>query len=301
MKLANLYLIGAPKAGTTSIAAWLGNHPDVYWSSPKEPFYWASDYPAQRRHHGFVSLDDYCSLFASPEAQSARWRGDGSTTYLYSANAIPDILKEVGEEARFVVALRNPVELVVSYHRTQLLALNERETDFERAWRESLEAGIKRSSEALDPKLLDYPMVGAQGAALHRVLTYLERDRLFVVMFDELRDEPARVWDDLLRFLDLPVAEDVSFQTENESNRAVRWPALRRMVQRPPRLLERPVRAARIAVSRSNLQIARKLRTKLWRTSERPSISERVKGELCDYFAPDVKLLEQILGRSLSW
>ena len=33
MKLANLYLIGAPKAGTTSIAAWLGEHPDVFWST----------------------------------------------------------------------------------------------------------------------------------------------------------------------------------------------------------------------------------------------------------------------------
>lgn len=300
MKLANLYLIGAPKAGTTSIAAWLGKHPDVFWSTPKEPFYWASDYPAQRHHHGFDSLDDYASLFASTEAQSARWRGDGSTTYLYSKSAVPDILKEVGDQARFVVAVRNPAELVVSYHRTQLLALNEVQSDFVRAWRESL-AGLPRNTDALDPKLLDYPMVGAQGAALQRVLSSLDRDRLFVIIFDDLRDEPARVWEDLMRFLDLPSDNEREFRTENESNRAIRWPALRQMVQRPPRLLKRPVSAMRNAAVRSNSRIFRKLRSKLWQTSERPAISDDVYAELREYFSPDVKLLQEIVGRSLPW
>ena len=300
MKLANLYLIGAPKAGTTSIAAWLGEHPDVFWSTPKEPFYWASDFPAQRHHHGFDSLDEYASLFASPEAQSARWRGDGSTTYLYSRSAVPDILTEVGDQARFVVAVRNPAELVVSYHRTQLLALNEVQSDFVHAWRESL-AGAPHNTDALDPKLLDYPMVGAQGAALQRLLRSLDRDRLFVIVFDDLRDEPARVWEDLMRFLDLPSDNERDFRTENESNRAIRWPALRQMVQRPPRLLKRPVSAIRNAAVRSNSRILRKLRSKLWQTSERPAISDDVYAELREYFSPDVKLLQEIVGRSLPW
>ncbi|CAN5138666.1 hypothetical protein BH20ACT5_BH20ACT5_07850 [soil metagenome] len=43
MTLPELYLIGAPKCGTTSLAGWLAGHPEVYFSVPKEPFYWASD------------------------------------------------------------------------------------------------------------------------------------------------------------------------------------------------------------------------------------------------------------------
>ena len=53
MAFANLYLIGAPKCGTTTVAGWLGSHRDVYWSTPKEPYYWADDFPGQRAHYGF--------------------------------------------------------------------------------------------------------------------------------------------------------------------------------------------------------------------------------------------------------
>ena len=77
MALPDVYLIGAPKAGTTSVASWLAVHPQVFWSVPKEPFYWASDYPRMRAHHGFVTRDDYESLFASRAARDAAVRAEG--------------------------------------------------------------------------------------------------------------------------------------------------------------------------------------------------------------------------------
>src|SRR4051812_48993129 len=89
--LPDLFLIGAPKAGTTSLAGWLAQHPDVYWSVPKEPYYWAADYPCLRSHYGFDSLASYQALFASPAARSALIRAEGSTVYLYSQCAVTDI------------------------------------------------------------------------------------------------------------------------------------------------------------------------------------------------------------------
>ena len=77
MTLADLYLIGAPKAGTTSVASWLSEHPDVFWSTPKEPFYWAADYPRMRALYGFETRAQYQHLFESPAAtaggRSRRW------------------------------------------------------------------------------------------------------------------------------------------------------------------------------------------------------------------------------------
>ena len=116
MPLPDLYIVGAPKAGTTTIARWLSEHPAVYWSVPKEPYYWATDYPRMRAHYGFDSRAAYERLYASEQAFRARHRGDGSTTYLYSETAVPAIRESV-PDARFVVCLRNPVDLVISYHK----------------------------------------------------------------------------------------------------------------------------------------------------------------------------------------
>ncbi len=87
--------------------AWLEQHPDVFWSVPKEPFYWASDFPAQRALYGFDTRAAYETLYASSESRAAAYRGDGSTTYLYSATAVPAILAEV-PEAKFIVCVRDP-------------------------------------------------------------------------------------------------------------------------------------------------------------------------------------------------
>src|SRR5215210_5117245 len=93
--LPELYLVGAPKSGTTSLCSWLAAHPDVYWSVPKEPYYWAADYPRQRAHYGFATREEYEELFASPLASAARVRAEGSTTYLYSQVAVTAILESV--------------------------------------------------------------------------------------------------------------------------------------------------------------------------------------------------------------
>ncbi|MGH3455187.1 MAG: sulfotransferase family protein, partial [Nocardioidaceae bacterium] len=158
MPLPDLYLVGAPKAGTTTVARWLSGHPDVYWSVPKEPYYWATDYPRMRAHYGFDTREAYERLYSSGRAARAWLRGDGSTTYLYSETAIPAICAEV-PNARFVVCVRNPVHLVISYHRTQLIALNEDEPDFTKAWHRHLDGGLP-DTDPLDEKLVDYTRVG---------------------------------------------------------------------------------------------------------------------------------------------
>src|SRR5690606_2851732 len=130
----------------------------------------------------------YERLYASKAAARARYRGDGSTTYLYSATAIPAIRAAV-PDARFLVCVRNPVDLAVSCHRTQLVALNEDEPDFARAWQRHRDGGLP-DTDPLDPKLLDYTAVGQIGAALERMLTVVPRDQVHVVVFDDLARDP---------------------------------------------------------------------------------------------------------------
>ncbi len=298
MTLPNVYLIGAPKAGTTSLSQWMSQHPDLYFCQPKEPGFWASDYPGVREVRGFPTREKYEALFAGPEASKASHRADGSTTYLYSQEAVPAIVAEIGDTARFIVALRNPAELVVSFHRLQQLRLNEDEPDFETAWKRNLEGRLP-GTDLLDPKLVDYSMVGSLGAAVSRLLEVVDRSRVHFIRFEDLRDHPEQVWRDLTKFLDLPEDPIPSFEVHNASTRTYRSSTLHRFRQRPPALLAGPIRRLRHMSLRSS-RFKNLKRALWWREQPKPNVSPEMKAALAAHFAGDVALLAELTGEDLS-
>jgi len=298
MALPNLYIIGAPKAGTTSVATWLGRHPAVYWSVPKEPYFWATDYPRLRAHYGFDTLDSYESLFSSEAASAATWCGDGSTNYIYSREAVPQINASV-THPRFVVCLRNPVELLVSYHRTQVVSLNEDELSFDRAWERSL-SGLLPRTDPLDPKLVDYPMVGRLGSAVQRLLMVVRHDDVHFVVFDDLRNRPENVWRGLADFLDLGDAHAPNLTVENVSNNMFRSRGIRRLTHRPPQVLEPGVRALRQWSRTTDLPGVRKVKSMMWRPEPRPSASVEIRRAVSEVLRSDVRLLSDLVERDLS-
>ncbi|MDQ3504861.1 MAG: sulfotransferase [Actinomycetota bacterium] len=297
MTLANVYLVGAPKCGTTSLARWLDEHPAVYLSVPKEPYHWAADYPRMRAHYGFDSRRAYEDLYSSPAARSATLRVDGSTNYLYSQCAVADISAAV-PDARFVVTVRNPVDLLVSYHRTQLVALNETETDFAAAWRRSLAGGLP-DTDPLDPKLLDYPTVGRLGAATERLLASVARTRVHFVLFDDLAADPSRTWRELTAFLGIRAEPAPSFDVHNASNKAARSASLRRLTHRPPAALEAPIRRLRQWSRTTANPLVAAAKARMWRSEQVPRVSDEVRDEVAEYLRPDVDKLAVLLDRSL--
>lgn len=298
MALPDVYLIGAPKAGTTSLTRWLESHPHMYFCRPKEPYYWSTDYPRMREHRGYATRAAYESLYSSEEAKTARHLADGSTTYLYSETAVPSILQEV-PSARFVVTLRNPVDLLASWHRTQLLALNEDETDFEAAWRRSM-AGGRPQTDALDFKRVDYQLMGRLGQAVERLMRVAPPDNIHFVFFDDLAASPQQVWQDLTRFLGLASEPTPSFDTYNASDKMFRSQRLHRLKHRPPALLARPVRKLRQRSLRTSNATWSKVRRTMWRGEEKPSLDQGFRRELSEFFASDVALLGDLTGKDLS-
>jgi hypothetical protein len=298
LKLPDLYVIGAPKAGTTSVAAWLAQHPDVYWSVPKEPFYWASDFPGLRSHYGFDTIEAYRELFSSPAAQSAVRRGEGSTFYLYSQPAPGDILAAV-PHARFVACVREPAAQVLSFHRSQLVALNEDEPDLGRAWKRSLAGGLPGVTP-LDPKLVDYPLIGRQGEAVARWADLVGRDNLHVIVVDDLASDPARVWADLLEFAGLDASFAPDFQKLNASNKTYRSKAMHQLTHRPPKALAPAMRRFRQWSRTTSMPGVRRLKKMAWRPEARPDTPPEVSREIAAHFADDVELMGKLLDRDLS-
>lgn len=297
MPLPDLFLVGAPKAGTTSLADWIGQHPDVFWSVPKEPFHWSSDFPGQRAFAGYDDPARYAALFDSAEARAARVRAEGSTTYLYSHSAVPAILAAV-PEARFVVSLRHPATLVPAYHRTQLLARNEDESDFSTAWARSLAGRGPQGVRPTDAAMVDYPRIGRLGEAVERLLDVAGPDRVHVVTTDDLRRDPGAVMDGVWRFLGLP-AHPVDLAVRNTGDQAPRSERLADLVNRPPRWLAPAVHGARSFARRRSGAVVTRLRRLAWQERPRDEVSPQTLAELAEHFAADQDLLAGLIGRRL--
>lgn len=301
MSLPEVYILGAPKAGTTSLSQWLACHPDIYFSALKEPVYWAHDYPQLRRFRGFDTKAAYEGLFSSPMARAAQLRAEGSTVYLYSREAVPRIMKDV-PQARFIVALRNPADLVVSFHRTQRLLLNEEEADFAAAWQRCIE-GRRPSRPPLDPKLIDYAMVGCLGQAVVRLLETVPREQVHIVNFDDMARDPGSAWESLTKFLGVSIEPKPDFAVHNPSSRMFRYSRLQRLRERPPPALGGLVRALTHWSVHSQNIVLRELKHRIWwREEPKPDVSAETRAELAEFFADDVRLLGRALRQDFtSW
>lgn len=209
----NLFILGAPKCGTTSVYQWLSEHPNVFMSPMKEPHFFNTD----ENQRWVTSLEEYEGLFAGATDRH-RTIGEASTWYMHSDEAVPNIL-QYASAPKFVVCLRNPVDMAYSLH-AQYLNKTHRENigSFERAWAlsDARRKGQCVGSRVTDPRYLAYKYSCAIGTQLECVLQRVPKDSVHVVVLDDLKSNPTREYTDLLRFLGLPYEGRQKFPTYNQ-------------------------------------------------------------------------------------
>ncbi|WP_230970775.1 sulfotransferase domain-containing protein [Nitrogeniibacter aestuarii] len=219
MKKPNFFLVGAPKSGTTSLANWLEEHPEVCFSKVKEPDYFSTDFV---HRHG-DSLNRYESYFDHATDRHIAV-GEGSTGYLRSFNAVPNILS-YNSAARFIVCLRNPMEMAPSWHGQMCYVGYENVDDFSAAWRlnEARRSGLQVPALCPDPKHLCYDDVCRVGSQLERLAERVPSTQLLVLFQDDLRVRPAETLRRVLDFLEVDSRFDCSFTNANEARRVPKW------------------------------------------------------------------------------
>lgn len=143
MKKPNFFIIGAPKCGTTSLAAWLAEHPQIFMSPIKEPQFFNKDVGFPMK-----SLQAYEKLFK--DASSGHIAvGEATVLYLYSKVAVRNIL-DYNPDAKFIVCLRNPVDMAYSLHEQWFFNGIEDIEDFKEAWlMQDIERGRHRPHDAM--------------------------------------------------------------------------------------------------------------------------------------------------------
>ncbi|ADM10307.1 putative deacetylase sulfotransferase [Parvularcula bermudensis HTCC2503] len=287
-------ILGAPKCGTTTLYEVLNGHPSLHFPR-KEPGFLSQDVENTERYREHVpDLAAYRQLFTATPAGALA--GEATPRTLYSAEAI-SILAAHRPDAKLIAVLRDPVDLVFSYHAQKLREGQETEADFERAWRRCVdgETGRALSDAPWWKGRINYPYWGRFGAPLTRWRA-AAGGRLLLMHLDELNSSLVAAY---RRILDhLGVADDGRevFAMANERV-DIRHPTLNRLavtLQNQLHPVLAPIRQARGGQSLGLLRRFQRLNTKP--LSSRPAVSRDFRQFMMQAFEDDLLLAEEIYG-----
>jgi hypothetical protein len=297
----DFFLVGAPRCGTTALSRYLADNPQVCFSRPKEPHYFALLAPDS-------SLEDletaYLSRHFAHHHAGHRAIGEGSVSYLYSPHAIERILT-VNSDARFIAILRNPLEMLPSYHLRMLFILCEDVEDFAAAWRlqDARARGEHVPRHCIDARLLLYREVARYGVQIERLYRVAGRDRCHVVVFDDLARDPAAVYREALKFIGVDDDGRTTFKRRFPS-RIYRYRWLQELLysvrSRRAHAVDTLQRMARVTKGRGRRKSLVKRLARWNRIERRPApLDADMKTALRAALADDVATLSDLLARDL--
>jgi hypothetical protein len=163
--LPNFLIIGAMKAGTTSLYHYLRVHPHVFMASIKELDFF------DRKANWKRGLDWYRKQFegAGPEAFAV---GEASTAYTKypSVPGVPERMATVVPEARLIYVVRNPIDRIRSHYQHRVAVGAEKES-FEKA-------------------VFDNPIYlhcSRYASQVEQYLHFFSREKLLLITSEELR------------------------------------------------------------------------------------------------------------------
>ena len=282
MRMPDFFIIGAAKAGTTSLYRYIGQHPDVFMSPLKEPDFFAlegEECPPKRIN----DIESYRALFSA--AGKARAVGEASTLYLYSAKA-PVRIRESIPEAKLIAVLRDPSERAYSNFLYWRQMHCEKLTDFRRAVKEE---PVRRSKGWRHN--WRYVEKGFYADQLKRYYDLFGSDQIRVYLYEDLRDDPEGVVKDAFRFIGV----DESFCPDmSDRYKVSKVPrnAFAGALLRKKNLLRR---ALHPLVPRD---VRRRVRERL--LMSRPGPSPAMRSELVGVYREDILKLQTLIKRDLS-
>jgi Sulfotransferase family len=301
VRFPDFFLIGAPRSGTTSLSRYLAANPQVCFSRPKEPHYFALLAP----HSSLEDLETaYLSRYFAHYHDGHRVVGEGSVSYLYSPQAIERIL-EVNPDARFIAILRNPLEMLPSYHLRMLFILCEDVENFAAAWRlqDARARGQRVPRHCIDARMLLYREVARYGVQIARLYRVAGRDRCHVVVFDDLARDAGAVYRDVLKFIGVDDDCRTMFERRQRS-RIYRFRWLQELLysirSRHAHAIDTRQRTARAREGAGRRKSLVKRLARWNRIERRPApLDAEMRATLRAAFADDVTMLSDLLGRDL--
>jgi hypothetical protein len=205
VKLPTFFIIGANKAGTTSLYHYCRQHPEIFMSKNKEPMFFLTSGPplikkeeaAVGKPYLYFTLQEYMDLFASTNKPM---RGEASTAYLAKPDATLWI-KKIIPNAKLIAILRNPIERAKSdylYHHNGNIDKRTFGRAIDDAFRQITDKKPDNGNPLMGPRYLN---LGLYGSQLSVVKKYFPDDQLFIEDYEELNKDSVEFMQRIYKFL----------------------------------------------------------------------------------------------------
>jgi Sulfotransferase family len=299
MALPNLFVIGAPKCGTTSLHRYLDQHPQISMSAVKEPkfflvdgvrpsFSGPGDDRAARAY--VVDRQKYEALFLYPQGPHT-YAGEASPYYLWDSGAAARIFDLV-PDARLVAVLREPTLRAYS-NWADLREQGREKLDFASA----MAAEDERRRLGWEPFWL-YRELGLYGRQLSALFSIFPREQVKVLLAEDLAAAPDGPVAEVFAFLGLaPLGRPLEDERLNQT--------MYKPVDRPSKLLEtlfEQGQRARPLVPRPVRRVARELvRRGLRSQATAGAHGTRLRHDFVEVFTEDRHVLEDLGVDVTAW
>lgn len=203
----NLFLAGAPKSGTTTIVDWLVSTGEVFVPLGREPHFFAEDVFPERVCN---TMNRYKALYSNAPDNLCYYL-DGSTGYLCSNMAIT-VIPSNFPDAKFIVSVRDPAEMVISLHRERVNEGRERNLSAREAWRECSDA-----HHSVREVALDYQLQCDLASHVKKLQEQVPSSQLLLLSLKEVAERPKETYSLIMKFLDIKFTSYPSLQVHGEA------------------------------------------------------------------------------------
>lgn len=295
MTLPNFIVIGAAKAGTSSLFAYMRDHPEIYLVPRKETKFFQFDGetrtfcgPLDQRVYdeAVKSIGEYEALFDDVRAEKAI--GEITPSYMYT-DEVPHRIHRRLPEARLVAVLRHPAERAFS----QFLHMRRMEAEPERDFARTLELEDERIARGWGPS----SQYRTNGLYHRRLAPYFElfgREQVRAYLYEDFASDTERVLAEIYRFLGVDPGYRADVSTRHNEGALPRSELLHALIDRP-----NPLKSAARALFPADMR--RRLRDRLRAANRfRPRLDPAVRRSLVEFYREDLLALEDLIARDLS-
>ena len=288
------FIVGAPKCGTTSMAQYLHQHPEIFVLRG-EPHFFGSDieYNTPR-----LTPKQYAVLCHNTGGKPIC--GDRSTWYLYSRQAAAEIHAH-NRNARIIAMLRHPAEMLHSLHAHQYQ--RGRRDDIEDLGEALAAEPDRRRGEGIPANVrfaesLYYSAIPRYAEQVKRYFDAFGRERVKVILFDELKANTGRIYANTLEFLGADPEFVPDFDVHNASAPTSNSWLYRRWKASTLRYRVRSL--APQGVYDSIRKMRKQSLQRAARRQPRAPLDPELRAQLVTQFTPEIDRLEALIGRDLS-
>jgi len=280
----NFFIVGAPRAGTSSLWEYLKAHDEIFMSTLKEPNFFHNVLLKNKIPYPITDKKKYLNLFKDVKNEKAI--GEASTTYLHDLDSAQLIHAEV-PKAKIIIILRNPIDRSFSHYLFHV-KLGIQQMPFDKV--------IRKDASGINEKFSTPPnimRVGFYSEFVQRYLDFFYTKNVKTIIFEEFINNPKKTVKELLQFLgvnsEYKFVEEKYNTSEQPKGKLEQLIISNSLIEKlGPSLIPSPFR----------IKLLRKF---LYKKDDNLKMNHENKIFLENFYHQDILKTQKLLGRTLPW